>query len=42
MDYKEGAVMEILNIITEYIHDNEVLNLKEVSDKWIRMKFKPY
>ena len=37
MDYKEGAVMEIWNIITEYIHDDEVLYLKEVSDKWIRI-----
>ena len=42
MDYKEGAVMEIWNIITEYIHDDEILYFKEVSDKWIRVKFKPY
>ena len=42
MVYEEGAVMTIWNIITEYIHDDEVLYLKEVSDKWIRMKFNPY
>ena len=34
--------MEIWNIITEFIHDDEVLYLQEVSDKWIWMKFKPY
>ena len=37
MDYTEGAVIEI-----QYIHDDEVLYLKEESGKWIRMKFKPY
>ena len=42
MDYNEGAVINIWNIINEYIHDDEVLYLKEVSDKWIRMQFKPY
>ena len=26
----------------EYIHDDEVLYLKKVNDKWIRMQFKPF
>ena len=42
MDYEEGAVMAVWNIITEYIHDDEVLYWKEVSGKWIRMKFRLY
>ena len=42
MDYEEGAVMNIWTIINEYMHDDEVLYRKEVSDKWIRMRFKPY
>ena len=33
MDYEGGTIMTIWNIITEYIHDDEVLYLKEVSDK---------
>ena len=42
MDYEQGAVMAVWNIITAYIHEGEVLYLKEVSNKWIRMKFRPY
>ena len=42
MDYEEGAVMTIWNIITEYINNDEVIYLKEVSDKWIKMRFRPY
>ena len=38
-DYEEGAAMTICNIIAEYIHGDEVLYLKEVSDKWIWMRF---
>ena len=34
--------MTIWNIITECIHDVEVLYLTEVSDKLIRIKFRPY
>ena len=30
MNYEEGAVMTIWNIITEYIHVDEALYLKEV------------
>ena len=30
MDYKKSAYMEIWNIITEYLHDDEVQYLKEV------------
>ena len=41
MNYNEGAVMTIWNIITEYIHDDEVLYLKEVSDKWIALHLRP-
>ena len=33
--------MKIRNIITEYVHDDEVLHLKEVSDKWMTMKLRP-
>ena len=40
MNYEESAVMTIWNI-TEYIHDDEVLFLKEVSSKWIRMQLHP-
>ena len=42
MDYEEGAVMQISNIITEYIHDDEIFYLNKVSEKWIRMRFRPY
>ena len=38
MYYGDVAVMTIWDFITEYIHNDEVLNLKEISDKWIRMK----
>ena len=41
-DYEEGAVMEIWNIIIDYVHDDEVLYLKEASDKWIIMRFRKY
>ena len=41
MDYEEGAVMTNWNRITEYIHDDKVLYFIEVSDKWIRMRFRP-
>ena len=40
MDYAEGAVMVIWNIITEYIHDDEVLYLEEVSDKWMNLQLR--
>ena len=32
MDYYEGSVRNIWDIITEYVHDEEVLYLKEVFD----------
>ena len=41
MTYEEGAAMTIWNIITEYIYNDEVLYLKEVSDKWLRMQLRP-
>ena len=41
MDYEEGAVLKIWSIITEYIHNDEVLYLKEVSKKSIRMQLRP-
>ena len=41
MNYNEGAVMTIWNIITEYIHNDEGLYLKEVSDKWIKLQLRP-
>ena len=34
--------MTIWNIIIGYIHDDEVLYLNEVSDKWIRIRLRPY
>ena len=37
MNYEKGAVMIIWNIISEYIHYDEVLYLKEVSDKWMNL-----
>ena len=40
MNYEEGAVMIMWNIITEYIHDDEVLYLKEVSDKWMNLSLR--
>ena len=42
MDYEECAVMTFWDIIIEYINDDDVLYLKEVSDKWIRTKFRAY
>ena len=32
MNYEEGSVMTVWNVITEYIHNDEVLYLKEVPD----------
>ena len=40
MNYKEGAVMTIWNVITEYIHNDKVLYLKEVSEKWMRLQLR--
>ena len=42
MDYEEGAVMTIWDIITEYKHDDEKFYIKEIYDKSIRMRFWPY
>ena len=41
MNYDKSSVMTIWNIITEYIHDEEVLYLKEVSDEWMTGQLRP-